>query len=166
MIPADVDIDDLAQQLSKDHVALESSDSTLHKELVDAIGDLSSTEFGSVGIVVLDKTPDQTADLRDIAQVLLNESSVDSIIVRAPSSGAIVSNIHSRADIESAQWDFLANPDYPEATRIFGEQIMNNPSDATLIAVLFFVMAIVAIIISIVSALIFAKKQRGLPLTG
>lgn len=158
VIPADVNMDDLKKQLAEDQVALESADSQLHRDLLTVIEDLSSSEFGSVGIAVLDETPQQTADLRDIAQMLLNESVVDSVIVRAPSSGAIVSNIYSRADIESAQWDFLANPNYPEATQILGEQMLNSSVDGNILGLAMLGLTVLVTVISVVTIFIFAKK--------
>lgn len=158
MIPADVDMGDLTKQLADDQVALESPNPQLHGDLLSVVQDLSSSEFGTVGIAVLDETPQQTADLRDIAQVLLDESTVESVIVRAPSSGAIVSDVHSRADIESAQWDFLTNPDYAEATRILGDHILNNPVNDHLLSLLLIVLTVVGVVVSTVVAFIFARR--------
>ena len=70
---------------------------------------------GSFGFVALDETPAQTADLRDIAQELLDTTNINTIIVRAPGSGAIVSDQYSRKTVELAQWDLLGNPDYVSA---------------------------------------------------
>ncbi|MGZ7496683.1 Rv1476 family membrane protein [Corynebacterium sp. ZY180755] len=158
MIPADVDMGDLTKQLADDQVALESPNSQLHGDLLSVVQDLSSSEFGTVGIAVLDETPQQTADLRDIAQVLLDESTLESVIVRAPSSGAIVSDVHSRADIESAQWDFLANPDYAEATRTLGDHILNNPVNDHLLSLLLIALTVVGVVASIVVTFIFARR--------
>ena len=36
---------------------------------------------------------------------------MDTVIVRAPESGAIVSDVHPRGAIEAAQYPFLGNPD-------------------------------------------------------
>lgn len=116
MIPDGVDIDDLSRQLAEDSVAFGSAMpveqvSSLEPGLIDAVSHAEQSDFGSLGVVVLGQTPSHTPDLRDIAQDLLLGTDVDTVIVRAPESGAIVSDVHSRAAIEEAQYPFLGNPD-------------------------------------------------------
>lgn len=130
MIPADVDIDALAAGISATGVAMNVSDPSpeLTQALVEAITYAESKDFGTLGIAVLDHTPYITADLRDIAQAIHERTpEIDTIIVRAPTSGAIVSDIYSRAEIESAQWHFLANHDYPQATIALVDYIAADP---------------------------------------
>lgn len=159
MIPADVDIDDLVSQVNEDGLALQTDSPELHEDLLAALNDVQSTDFGSAGMVVLDRTPDQTADLRDIAQTVLGQTSVDSVIVRSQTSGAIVSHVHSRADIESAQWYFLDNPDYPEATRNLAEHITTQAVDISMIVIALAALAVVAVVVTFVAALARARKQ-------
>ncbi len=116
MIPDGVDIDDLSRQLAEDSVAFGSfvpveQVSSLEPGLIDAVSHAEQSGFGSLGVVVLEHTPPHTPDLRDVAQDLLLGTDVDTVIVRAPESGAIVSDVHPRGAIEAAQYPFLGNPD-------------------------------------------------------
>lgn len=116
MIPAGIDIDDLARQVEEDAVAFgplvpAERIGELEPGLVDATVHAEASGFGPLGVVVLGETPAHQPDLRDIAQDVLLSTDVDTVIVRAPESGAVVSDVHSRADIESAQYPFLGNPD-------------------------------------------------------
>ncbi|MDO5669729.1 MAG: hypothetical protein Q4G50_06975 [Corynebacterium sp.] len=116
MIPEGVDIDDLARQIDEDSVAFGSfvpaeKMGELEPGLIDAASHAESSGFGSLGVVVLEHTPAHTPDLRDIAQDVLVATEVETVIVRAPGSGAIVSDVHSRAEIETAQYPFLADGD-------------------------------------------------------
>lgn len=116
MIPAEVDIADLTRQLDEDSVAFgpfmpaERVD-VLEPGLIDAVAHADSSGFGSLGVVVLDFDTAHAPDVRDVAQDLLLASDLETVIVRTPGSGAIVSEVHTRADIESAQYRFLGNPD-------------------------------------------------------
>ncbi|AKE41248.1 1-deoxy-D-xylulose-5-phosphate synthase [Corynebacterium kutscheri] len=147
MIPSDIDLHELSKQINDDQIALESSNPKLHTELESAITYAQENGFGSVGIAILDSTPAKTADLRDIAQELLITSHLDTVIVRAPSSGAIVSTVHNRADIESAQWHFLANPNYAEATTVLVDHINAEPVPGAAINILTAISTIFAIAI-------------------
>lgn len=130
MIPADIDLDDLASQLQGDGVAIAGigqSYPDMEGELVEVLAEADAGGFGSAGIVLLDQTPAQPADQRDIARDLLDLTGLDTVIVRSPGSGAIVSDTHSRADIESAQWHFLGNGDYVAATRDLVNRMVETP---------------------------------------
>lgn len=153
MIPADVNIDDLARQLAEDGVAIgEIGDvyPSMEGELQDVLQQAAGSEFGRAGIAILDDTPARSADQRDIAQDLLNAVDLDTVIVRSPGSGAIVSDIHSRADIETAQWRFLADSDYVTATRNLAEQV--TATDTNWVAVTALMLAAVAVAV-VVTAL-------------
>lgn len=120
MIPADIDVDGLAAQLTEDGVAIDQLGHhypSMEGELQQVLAEAGRSDFGSAGIVLLDHAPERSADQRDIAQDLLNLTNLDTVIVRSPGSGAIVSDVHTRAEIESAQWHFLGNSDYVAATR-------------------------------------------------
>lgn len=121
MIPPDVDLDDLAHQLGEDSVAFGAFVPTeraaeLQPGLADAVAHAGATDFGSLGVVILEQAPAHAPDMRDVAQDLLLSTELDTVIVRAPHSGAVVSDVHSRADLESAQYPFLGNPDLVGAT--------------------------------------------------
>lgn len=128
MIPADVDLDDLNRQLSEDAVAFgtlvpEGRAAELEPGLLDAVTHARGTDFGTLGLVILERTPPQTADMRDVAQELLMATDLDTVIVRAPYSGAVVSDVHSRAELEMAQYPFLGNPDIVGAAHRFVDDV-------------------------------------------
>jgi hypothetical protein len=128
MIPPDVDLDDLTRQLDEDAVAFGvfvpgEKAAGLEPGLLEAVTHAETTDFGSLGFVVLEHTPPQTADMRDVAQELLMATDMDTVIVRAPHSGAVVSETHSRAVLEAAQYPFLGNPDIVGAARRFVDDV-------------------------------------------
>ncbi len=145
MIPADVDIDDLARQLDEDSVAVGEAHAGLEPALADVVGRAEGADFGSLGIVVLDHTPPRTADLRDVAQDLQLATDLDTVLLRTPSSGAVVSDVHDRARLESAQHLFLGDPDIPAAAHRFVDQVSASGVNWGLVAVVAVVlMAVVA----------------------
>ncbi|MDO4910682.1 MAG: hypothetical protein Q3972_02930 [Corynebacterium sp.] len=113
MIPANVDIDSLAQQLEQGSVAWESEDSPHYEDAEQIESALQGT---NIKLVILDETPAETADLRDIAQTLMEQTGSETVVVRAPSSGALVSTHYSRSNLEYGQAAFLADGDYAHAT--------------------------------------------------
>lgn len=128
MIPADVDLDDLNRQLGEDAIAFgsfvpEGKAADLEPGLLDAAAHARDTDFGPLGLVILERTPPQTADMRDIAQELLMSTDLDTIIVRSPHSGAVVSDVHSRAELEMAQYPFLGNADVVGAAHRFVDDV-------------------------------------------
>lgn len=148
MIPEGVDIDGLSAQLAQGHVALERPDAALEEGLRAATEHAESTGFSSLGVAIVEHTPPQTADLRDIAQELMDTTGLDTVIVRAPGSGAVVSTVHSRAEIESAQAGFLQRWDYPEATVALVEHINADPVPEPAIATLSGAVVLVAAVAS------------------
>lgn len=142
MIPADVDLDDLRHQLGEDAVAFgtlvpEGRAAELEPGLLGAVDHARDTDFGTLGIVLLERTPPQAADMRDVAQELLMSTDLDTVIVRSPHSGAVVSDMHSRAELEMAQYPFLGNADIVGAAHRFVDDVnvaaANWPSAAALI---------------------------------
>lgn len=128
MIPAGVDLDDLVLQLDEDSVAFDAlvppeRAAELEPGIINAVAHAADTDFGSLGVVVLQHAPAQTADMRDVAQDLLMISNLDTVIVRAPYSGAVVSDVYSRAELEVAQYPFLGNPDVVGATFRFIDDV-------------------------------------------
>lgn len=149
MIPAGIDTDDLARQIGEDAVAFGGQVPTeriaeLEPGLLDATVHADTSGFGSLGIVVLGETPAHTPDLRDVAQDVLLATDVDTVIVRAPGSGAVVSDLHTRADIESAQYPFLGNPDVVGGVFEFIDDV-NGSSVSWPSAVALIVIAMVAV---------------------
>ena len=147
MIPVGIDIHDLARQVEEDSVAFGAlvpagRVGELEPGLIDAASHADATGFGSLGVVVLGETPAHAPDLRDIAQDVLLATEVDTVIVRTPESGAIVSDLHSRAEIESAQYPFLGNPDVVGGVHRFIDDVNGaGTSWATVLAVIVLVVA-------------------------
>lgn len=163
MIPADIDIDDLARQLEEDSVAVAAGYRALEPELLDAVEHAASMDFGSLGVVVLDRTPPQTADLRDIAQDLQLATDLDTVVVRAPSSGAIVSDVHARAELEAAQHHFLGDPDIPGATHRLIDQVTAAGISWPLVAALILAVVIVVVVATAWSARVAARRVETAP---
>lgn len=159
MIPADTDIADLSGQLADNRVAIGAVAEeypTMEGELAEVMGQAEAEGFGATGIALLDHTPEQPADLRDIAQELLMAGELDTVIVRAPASGAIVSDIHSRAEIESAQWRFLGDSDYVAATRTLIDEINSAGISWGGVTAL----ALLALLVVVVLAAVAARSTR------
>lgn len=151
MIPAGIDTDDLARQIGEDAVAFGTQVpagrvAELEPGLVDAVAHADASGFGSLGVVVLGETPPHAPDLRDVAQDLLLATDVDTVIVRAPESGAVVSDLHTRADIESAQYPFLGNPDVVGGVFGFIDGV-NGSSVSWASAVTLIAIALVAVVV-------------------
>lgn len=100
MVPADVDIQNLADQLKDDGVAF------TNPELAGA-PDVQAPIIGALadghGIAVVDVVPDSVADSRDIAQELKDLTGLDTVIVQTPINVSAVSDTYGRADIEASQ---------------------------------------------------------------
>ncbi|WP_034649718.1 DUF6676 family protein [Corynebacterium vitaeruminis] len=156
MIPANVDMGALSAQLDEGQVALQSDNEGLRQSLESSVSYAADHGFGSLGVAVLDQDPAVTADLRDIAQVLRSDTALDTVIVRSPGSGAIVSTTHSRAEIESAQWDFLANPDYAQATVGLVDHIEAKPVPGGELVAL----ALVAIVLVVAATMVVVKRMQ------
>ncbi|MBC3185538.1 hypothetical protein H7347_02930 [Corynebacterium sp. zg-331] len=130
MIPDQIDLAALSAQLNEQGVAIHgrgSDNISWRNDLASAIDAAESTGRGSFGLAVLDFTPAHTPDLRDIAQELHRAAGLDTVIVRAPSSGATVSSVYSRHDIERAQDEFLATANYTTAVREYPEHLADAP---------------------------------------
>lgn len=129
MIPSDIDIVSMRDQINADGVAIGQlgiEHPTLEPELQNVAQYGLDTNFGRTAFVILDHTPPEAGATRDVAQELLNTTDFDTIIVRAPGSGAVVSHDFSRAALEAAQYDFLSNPEIAPAARQFIDTL-NGP---------------------------------------
>ncbi|ALC05890.1 hypothetical protein CDES_07395 [Corynebacterium deserti GIMN1.010] len=122
MIPENINIPELVSEVSDDGVAMGQrighESPGLEDGLISVLETAQDGDFGSAGIVVLDDTPAITSDLRDIAQEVLTQSDVDTVIVRAPASAAVVSDVHSRAALEMGQHELLGTTDYVLGTEL------------------------------------------------
>ncbi len=116
-------LDDLTRRLGEVPVVVGENSRGMEPALLDAVARAGAEGFGELGVVVLDDHPAQATDLRNLAQDLQLSTGLDTVIVRSPFSGAVVSDIHSRAELESAQYAFLGNPDVPGATHVFIDHV-------------------------------------------
>lgn len=162
MIPENVDIEALAQELEDDAVAMGPATGgqypTLETDLIDVVGDAGDGDFGSFGFVVLDSTPAVTASLRDIAQELLDATSLDTVAIRSPGSAAIVSDVHSRASVESAQYEMLQTSDYAEGASL----LVRDVTGSGLFSIDWIQASIwgaVALVLVLVASAIFVRKD-------
>lgn len=100
MIPAGVDVDDIADQLSADGVAFSNPELALDDDLQARIADSLQPNHG---IAVVDVFPDKIPDLRDLATTLQEQTGLDTVILQAPMRVSAVSNSYDRASIEAAE---------------------------------------------------------------
>ena len=157
MIPADVNIDSLASQIQADHVAIGEfglHHPGLEESLTHAVTDAQNSGFGTLGVVVLDHTPTVSADMRDIAWKVQQATGLDTIIVRSPDSGAVVSDTYSRAQLEAAQYHLLGNPDFAAGTRNFASDVMGMQFPWTIVGI-----ALIAAILFIAAATALAARK-------
>ena len=124
VIPVDVDMASLEAQLQEDGIAFGTDNPVnvpLEAAMRDALTQAPSDDMGEAGLVVLEQTPPQIADLRDVAQDLLNGTGYDTVVVRTPNAAIAVSDSLSRAAIERGQTAMVAQPDYPQGVVAFAE---------------------------------------------
>lgn len=118
MIPADVDMPSLQAQLLDDRVAFGTANPA-NLTLEPALKETLYSHDPSTGVVVLETTPLQVADLRDIAQDLANSTGLDTVIVLTPQASAAVSSEMTRHQVETAQRAMMPEPDYPASLTAF-----------------------------------------------
>jgi len=129
VIPEDVNINALTDELNADGVyigSLADEYPEMESKLIEVTQKAKEQGIGDMHIAILDQTPAHTADLRDIAQELLNHTGADLVLVRNPMSGAVVSDDVSRATLEAAQYHFLADPDYVRASNFFVDYVSST----------------------------------------
>lgn len=148
VIPDDVDISELVDELNADGVyvgSLGDEYPRMEDQLIAVTEKAQEQGIGDMRIAFLDQTPPHTADLRDIAQELINRTGADLVLVRNPVSGAVVSDDISRATLEAAQHHFLADPDYVRAANFFVDYVSSTHVPWGIVAVLIFIaVAVVA----------------------
>lgn len=129
MIPPDINVEDLHAQLQADGIALESSNDLLHQDLEFALSYAEEKGMHDVGVVIIDRVPAHYADMRDIAQELALRAELDTVILKAPGTGAIVSTDYSRAEIEAIQGAFFAEPNYGLGMRMLVDDFVAGAFD-------------------------------------
>lgn len=149
MIPENINIDDLNAQLLIDGIALESTNDPLHQDLEFALSYAEEKGMGDVGVVVIDHVPIHYADMRDIAQELALRAELDTVILRAPGSGAIVSTHYSRAEIEAAQGAFFSEPNYGLGMRMLVDDFAAGAFDNRYIYAAIVFMIILGVVLAL-----------------
>ncbi len=124
MIPENINIDDLADQLNADRIALESINDPLHHDLEFALSYAEEKGLENTGVVIIDHIPAHYSNMRDIAQELAFRAGLDTVILKAPGGGAIVSTDYSRAEIEAAQGAFFMEPNYGLGVRLLVDDLV------------------------------------------
>ena len=123
MAPENVDIASLSAQLADDWVAFETDNPVnlvLEPEILRAVNDANAASPETpIGVVVLETIPVGPGALRDLGQELLAQTEADTIIVRAPGSTAAVSHSLTRAEVESAEFALISEPDYAKGVDAF-----------------------------------------------
>ena len=100
MIPAGVDVDNIAEQLSEDGVAFSNPELALDDALQEPIAESLRPNHG---VAVVDVFPEKIPDLRDLATALQKETGLDTVILQAPMKVSAVSNSYDRAALEAAE---------------------------------------------------------------
>ena len=100
MIPAGVDVDNIAEQLSEDGVAFSNPELALDDALQEPIVDSLHPDHG---VAVVDVFPEKIPDLRDLATALQERTGLDTVILQAPMKVSAVSNSYDRATLEAAE---------------------------------------------------------------
>lgn len=108
------DPSELARQLGEDQVAFANlpDDPVLQDQLTEVLDD-------ATGIIVVPGSDRTSADLRDLAQDVLDVSGLTTVIVRSPDSSAAVSDVYSRSALEGSQMLLAQQPDYVVGVREF-----------------------------------------------
>ncbi|SDS05232.1 DUF6676 family protein [Corynebacterium timonense] len=156
MIPAGIDMPDLATQLEEDGIAFTAphpATAPLEAHLEATLNAIDIDAIAPIGVVVVEHTPERLADLRDVAQDLALATDYETVVVRSPGGAGIVSEHLTRAEIESGQRAMLAEQDYGEGLRAF-------VSEASSVAIPWGVVAVaIALVIAVVCGATFARAR-------
>lgn len=150
MIPADVDLGQLASELTEDHVALgpiAAHNLALEQQLRAVTAQSQQEGLGSMGIVVLDTPRSNSLDsLRDVAQDLQHTTGYDLVVVRTPNEVASVSTHASRNTLESAECNLMNfRGDYADGMHRFVAEAAADHTHWGIVAVI--VVALVMLVI-------------------
>lgn len=156
MTATHLDTAELAAQLSEDGVAFTSTapvNAELERNLQQALGESDT----AAGYVVSGLEGGGAPHLRDIAQELLDNTDLETVVVRSPGGASAVSDVHTRAEIEAHSGALSANPDYVAGVRSFISQVDGASVPWVLLA------AILLIVIAAVSAAAFWSARKSSP---
>ena len=157
MVPAGVDISDLANQLKDDGVAYTatalSHDATLNADVSKGLRD-------GDGVAVVDVIDVRAPDVRDIAQELQDATGLNTVIVQTPQHVSSVSDTYSRADIESVQAQLPPGLDQVDLlTKYYGGLDQISFPVATVVGAV----AVIAVLVLVSSFMVASRrKSEGL----
>ncbi|WKD57647.1 hypothetical protein CAPI_05480 [Corynebacterium capitovis DSM 44611] len=124
MIPTDVDMGSLESQLEEDGVAFADTapvNTGIEASVLRALSSTDVSSLGSVGFVALAATPEQPADMRDIAHDLSSATGLDTVVVRTPDVAMAVSSKLTRAQVERAQVAMVKEKEYGASVTAFAQ---------------------------------------------
>lgn len=156
MIPSGVDIADLSAQLREDQLAIGPNADfgrIQESELLDVLS-VSNQESGAgvdgradFGLALIDVPFGKAADLRDVAQELQLNTEIETIVVRTPTAGAAVSELHSRAELEAAESAF-AHVQTSTGFHNFVDTLSSTPIQWSVVAIALTVVIATALTVS------------------
>ena len=157
MVPAGVDISDLADQLEEDGVAY-TAPALSHDVSLNA--DVSNGLRGGDGVAVVDVMDVRAPDVRDIAQELQEATGLNTVIVQTPQHVSSVSDTYSRADIESVQAQLPPGLDQVDLlTKYYGGLDQISFPVATVVGAV----AVIAVLVLVSSFMVASRrKSEGL----
>lgn len=135
-IPTGIDLSTLITSINSSQVFVQgelAEDTTFISALRGSAQQAALTlheQDGSVGVVVLDFTPQPVADLRDMARDVRDATGYSVVIVRAPGGAGTSCNTLSRVQIEKGEGALLANPDYVAGVQDFAAAAATRAPDA------------------------------------
>ena len=141
MIPAGVDVDGIADQLSADGVAFSNPELAQDADLQVHIADSLQPNHG---IAVVDVFPDKIPDLRDLATTLQEQTGLDTVILQAPMRVSAVSNSYDRATLEAAEDSLPTGLDQVTLLNDFYGTVDHLSVPWLMILMLFFCVAVAA----------------------
>lgn len=115
-------LEELIGQLRSSSVAFGTDNPVnggLRRGLEGALDSPEAQMIDPAAVIVLEQTPKQVADLRDLAQDVANQTDFDTVLVRTPHVAVGVSDDLTRAQIESGQLEMVSEPDYVAGLHAF-----------------------------------------------
>ena len=146
VIPEDVDINELVHELDADGVyigSLADQYPSMEEQLIAVTQKAEEQGIGDMKIAFIDQTPAHTADLRDIAQELLNNTGADLVLVRNPMSGAVVSTD-------------VSDPDYVRASNFFVDYVSSSSIPWALVGIV----VLIGLVLVAAGTWFFARRSR------
>lgn len=155
MVPAGVDISDLANQLKEDGVAYTAPALSHDAALNDDVG--KRLRDGD-GVAVVDVVDVRAPDVRDIAQELQDATGLNTVIVQTPQHVSSVSGTYSRAEIESVQAQLAPGLDQVDLlAKYYGELDQISFPVTTVVSAV----AVIAVLVLVSSFMVASRRKPG-----